>query len=291
MDLENLKTFVTLANLGNFTQTAQQHMIVQSTVSSRIRELEREIGTPLFIRERKNVRLTPAGEYFLTYATQILTLEDYALSGVNMLGVYSDSLRIGSVHTLYDCHLGRCLVPYIKKYPDISVKVLLDHSRNLLNMLYDDIIDLCFTYRRFPHPDYQCLPFQTERILLVTGADNREYQAGVSNEKLRNLPLFYSDFVEATESSWFHQVFPKHSVYPLEIDVGNKLISFLEEGMGFSFLPESAVSEELAEGTLLEIPVPELKVPDLKSYMILKKQTAVKQSVCCWMKDVLSVRE
>ena len=58
MDLENLKTFVTLANLGNFTQTAQQHMIVQSTVSSRIRELEREIGTPLFIRERKNVRLT-----------------------------------------------------------------------------------------------------------------------------------------------------------------------------------------------------------------------------------------
>ncbi len=281
MDLETLKTFITLANLGNFTQTAQQHMVVQSTVSSRIRDLEEEVGTPLFIRERKNLRLTPAGEFFLSYANQIVTLENYALSGINMMGAYSDSLRIGSVHTLYDCHLGKYLTAYLKQYPDYSVKILLDHSRNLLNMLYDNIIDVCFTYRKFLHFNYECIPFRTESILLVTGAGKNHWDNGISVEDLKKLPLFYSYFIEATDSSWFHHMFPRHTIYPLEIDVGSKLIHFLEAGIGYSFLPESAVSDFLKSGRLTSIPVLDLPIPKLQSYIILKKESPSKQSVAC----------
>lgn len=285
MDLETLKTFVTLANLGNFTQTAQQLSVVQSTVSSRIKELENEVGASLFTRERKHLRLTAAGEFFLSYANEMICLENYALSGINTLGTYSDSLKLGSVQTLYGCHLSSALIAYRKQYPDISVKITLDHSRNLLNLIYDDLLDICFTYRKFLHADYVCLPYRSDRILLVTGTKGEAVPNSLSIAELCRLPLFYSNFIDTTESGWFHQLFPKHYTYPLEIDVGNCLIPFLEEGLGYSFLPESAVSEQLKRGTLVSVSVPELAIPPLNSYMIMKKSASSKESIRCWLKE------
>lgn len=284
MDLETLKTFVTLANLGNFTQTAQQHMIVQSTVSTRIKELERELGTPLFIRDRKSLRLTPAGELFLNYANKILMLEEYIFSDIHMLNSYVDSLRIGAVQTLYDCHLSTPLALYLKEHPQFSVKILLDHSKNLLNFLYDNMLDICFTYQAFQHSDYDCFAFKKDKILLVTGKSNTQFEAGISNTDLKNLRLFYSDIISSTENEWFQSVFPKHAVYSLEINVGNKLIHFLKKGLGYCFLPEGAVLDELKQGNLISIPTLDLKIPELKSYIILKKQNKHKKAVSSWIK-------
>ena len=58
MDTENLKTFLVLAELKNFTQTADQCFVAQSTVTNRIMELEKEIGKVLFVRKKRGVELT-----------------------------------------------------------------------------------------------------------------------------------------------------------------------------------------------------------------------------------------
>ncbi len=286
MDLETLKTFITLVNVGNFTQTAQKHHVVQSTISSRIKELENEVGQQLFTRDRKNLRLTPAGEQLFTYATQIITLGEYALAELNMLGIYTDSLRIGSVQTLYDCHISKYLPDYIKQHRDISVKIILDHTKNLLNMLYDNVIDLCFTYRKFYHSSYQNLLFRTDPIILVTGCMNQNYSHGITNEQLRTIPFFYSDFVEVGDSSWFHSIFPKHSVYQLNIDILNKLIPLIKEGLGYSFLPKSAVESDLNDGSLIEIPLLDTSVPPLQSYVVFKNNSIPKKSVSLWLESI-----
>ena len=61
MDTTTLRTFITLAEIKNFTKTAQQLFVAQSTVTNRIRDLETELGVALFIRNHKQVDLTPAG--------------------------------------------------------------------------------------------------------------------------------------------------------------------------------------------------------------------------------------
>ena len=58
MDTQNLRTFLTLANVKNFTQTASLLYVAQSTVTNRIAELEKEGGKQLFIRSKKNISLT-----------------------------------------------------------------------------------------------------------------------------------------------------------------------------------------------------------------------------------------
>ena len=121
MNIENLKTFITLSELKNFTQTADRYFIVQSTVTNRIMELEKELGKKLFIRNRKNVELTEEGQHFLAYAKRIVALEASAIEELSMLHTFSENLRIGTVNTVYDCYLIDPITAFVKNHKDISV--------------------------------------------------------------------------------------------------------------------------------------------------------------------------
>ena len=75
MELRTVNTFLHIAELHSFSRTARQLGYSQSAVSSQIAQLEAELGTPLFDRVGKTVRLTDAGQTFLGYARTLLELE------------------------------------------------------------------------------------------------------------------------------------------------------------------------------------------------------------------------
>ena len=80
MNSDLLRTFVTLAQLGSYTKTAQKMIVVPSTISKQVKQLEEETGRVLVIRDKKTIRLTKAGEIFLEYAHRILDAEDACMS-------------------------------------------------------------------------------------------------------------------------------------------------------------------------------------------------------------------
>lgn len=82
MNIDYLRTFLTLAENGSFSETAKEHIVVQSTVSSRIQELEKELGQSLFIRNYNHAELTLAGQVFLEYAKNIVELENRAIDRI-----------------------------------------------------------------------------------------------------------------------------------------------------------------------------------------------------------------
>ena len=100
MDTQNLKTFLTLAGVKNFTRTAELLYIAQSTVTNRIAELEREVGKPLFIRNKKNISLTREGLIFQDYARRILDLEERSILELNSPAFSRTALRIGTTNTI-----------------------------------------------------------------------------------------------------------------------------------------------------------------------------------------------
>lgn len=97
MDTQNLETFVMLAGVKNFTQTAELLFVAQSTVTNRIAELEREVG-------KRRIMLTAEGEIFLTYAKRILTLEKASLQHLHSRREFDKTLRIGTTNTLYESY-------------------------------------------------------------------------------------------------------------------------------------------------------------------------------------------
>ena len=105
MDIESLKTVITLASTKSFTRTANQMFVAQSTVTNRINELEKELKLKLFNRTNKTVELTPDGERFRLYAEQVLELTQTSLAEIANTRHFENHLRIGSADSIYEGHL------------------------------------------------------------------------------------------------------------------------------------------------------------------------------------------
>ena len=82
IDLESLKIFRTVVDEGGVVRAAKKLNRVQSNVTTRIRQLEEDVGVSLFIREGKRLHLSPAGQVLLDYADRLLALAEEARHAV-----------------------------------------------------------------------------------------------------------------------------------------------------------------------------------------------------------------
>jgi LysR family transcriptional repressor of citA len=288
MDNELLRTFICLAKLRNFTKAAEQLHVVQSTITSRIKHLEHNIGETLFIRTNKNVILTNAGEAFLPYAKQLLSIQESAISRLKTLELFKDTLNIGSVHSIYDNHVQDMLLKYMQQNKSIAIRVTIEHSEELVQLLHENQLDLAFTYLDIKSSQFICEPFYTDKIILVTGLQNSYAANGIIDDELRNLPILSSGILTEAFQEWFYSFFPNNYMYPLDINISSNVIAYLKEGIGFSFMMESAAKRFLEEGSLIEVKLLESNPPRMESYILLNKQRLNSEAVSRWLKEFKS---
>ena len=286
MNIENLKTFITLSELKNFTQTADRYFIVQSTVTNRIMELEKELGKKLFIRNRKNVELTEEGQHFLAYAKRIVALEASAIEELSMLHTFSENLRIGTVNTVYDCYLIDPITAFVKNHKDISVKVIVDHSGPLLRMLQDGTVDVAFSYVPLKKSGFICKPFMSDELLLVTSPVHQEYMDGITQNQLSEIGYLYCDFMVHDNGTFIRDLFPKNFSFSFEIDKLTHLPHYLMEGIGYTFLPRSLVQSYLDNGSLVSIPLKGFEAPEVQSFVIVPENKAEVLSIDRFLHEV-----
>ena len=140
MDIQTLKTFITLAETKSYTKTANQLFVAQSTVTNRINELEKELKLSLFSRTNRSVQLTTDGERFKIYAEKVLDLTENTLAEMSAEHRFANHIRIGSADSIYEGHLAPQIKTYRDKYPENSLKITIGYSNHLLEMLQEDII-------------------------------------------------------------------------------------------------------------------------------------------------------
>ncbi|WP_371414242.1 LysR family transcriptional regulator [Salinivibrio sp. YCSC6] len=102
MDIQLLRTFIEVSKTRHFGHAADNLYLTQSAVSFRIRQLETQLGAPLFIRQRGNVRLTSAGERMLPYAETLLQTWQRAQQDVTLTQAANEQLTIGASPTLWE---------------------------------------------------------------------------------------------------------------------------------------------------------------------------------------------
>lgn len=266
MDSQTLKTFLTLANVKNFTQTARLMYIAQSTVTNRIAELEREVGKPLFIRSKKNISLTREGLIFLDYARRILDLQELSIRELNSPAFSRTPLRIGTTNTIYECYLAPVLLEMLKKDRRYAVNLVISHSVSLLQSLQDGLLDLVFTYERLQKAGYRCHRFRTDKLLLVASPANARLQPAVRKEELPGLNYLFCNFALQEVGQFIRELFPPFYQFPFEIDNSTKLVQYLQEGIGCSFLPEGLVQPYLEDGSLQAIRLIDFEAPRISCY-------------------------
>lgn len=148
MNSQQLEMFISVAKHLNFTKAATEFFTSQPTISRQISLLEEEWDFPLFVRNKKEVRLTPGGSIMLSKAKEILALIDSGIQESKKLeqGI-NGTLRIGCLETM---NLSTFVLPtatyYNRQNPGINVEVERRSFAELRQKLESDMLDIIFTF-------------------------------------------------------------------------------------------------------------------------------------------------
>jgi len=152
LDNEVLRTFVAIAETGNFSTAADVVLRTPSAVSMQIKKLEEQLKTTLFLRDARSVTLTQSGETLLSYARRMLALSNEAVSRFVMPEL-SGVVRLGAPDDISERLLPKILKDFGEHFPGIMVDVTVDQSTLLRKRMEEQRLDLalinCAT-RPFP---------------------------------------------------------------------------------------------------------------------------------------------
>lgn len=145
MELRQLTYFVVVAEELHFTRAAARVHVVQSSLSAAIHSLERELATPLFVRDSRHVRLTPAGAALLPAARRALDAADEALDAVaGVSGVLRGTLHVGAIQTLGVLDLPTLLADFSQAHPQVVIRLSHDGAPALTRAVADAQLDIAF---------------------------------------------------------------------------------------------------------------------------------------------------
>ncbi|MGQ4275232.1 LysR family transcriptional regulator [Terrihabitans sp. B22-R8] len=141
LDVDQLKTFVAIADSGSFTRAADIVFKTQSAVSMQMKRLEERIGKPIFVRDGRQSRLTPEGERLLGYARRIVKLSDETLAAMADAEV-AGHVRLGVPDDYADRYLPEILARFSRSNPRAEVTVICEPSVELLQRIAHGALDL-----------------------------------------------------------------------------------------------------------------------------------------------------
>ncbi|MFE3097780.1 LysR family transcriptional regulator [Streptomyces sp. NPDC059248] len=145
MDLQQMRYVVAVAETRNFTRAAERCSVVQSSLSHRIADLERELGVRLFARSSRRTEPTSAGEAFLVGARECLAAADRAaVDAAAAAGVVRGRLAVGVLVTTAAVDVPELLQRYRARYPDVRVRLRAGGSDELADAVRRGELDIAF---------------------------------------------------------------------------------------------------------------------------------------------------
>lgn len=264
MELRTLKTFVRIAEIRNFSRTAEELGYSQSAVTMQIKQLEQELQTQLFERLGKQVTLTQAGERLLPWAVELLDSAQQALQAVRDDGSITGRLRVGTCESYIISRLPPVIEAFTARCPQVELQLCTASVEDMFQRLRQNDVDLIyFLDRKQYFPDWVKPLERPEHIYFVTSAASplaAEEKTPV--ERLLREPLYLTErgvsYRYAMEQALAEQGFALHPV--LEVGNTDVILRFLRAGRGVSFLPEYVIREDVAQGRLaiLDTQCPEI---------------------------------
>lgn len=271
LNYDYYKTFIALAQTKNFSTTAKKLNISQSTVSNRIKELEKYIGSSLLYRTNKTVGLTIAGEEFLPYCKRMILIEEEGMAVLNNLK-YKDSIKLGSVHSAYDGHIKRTVKDFLKRHDDVSIKILINHSDKLLEFLVDEIIDIAIVSYVPTSNKYTTIHTLCDDIILVA-KNTCDFKDEIYAHELKTMKLIYADWSESFEE-WLRHLTGGQMNYQIYIDQVNEVFDFVHEGFGYAFVLSSMAEKYFKIGSLKKVRINNVAPYFSKNFIVINKYKA-----------------
>ncbi|KAA8755463.1 LysR family transcriptional regulator [Paenibacillus sp. UASWS1643] len=273
MESGDLRIFQCVAQEGNLTKAASKLGYVQSNVTARIRHLEAEVGTTLFIRHNRGMTLSPAGAMLLTYADKIIGLLNDASKALRATSTPSGPLRIGSTQTAAAVRLPELFAKYYQQYPEVSLSLATGNSQMLIDQVIGYELEGAFIGCSCDHPDIESIDLFDEELFVVSSG------VGPEEELTRKPILVYSmgcSYRQILEE-WLLSSGVNRPVI-MEFGTLEAIISGVTSGMGISLLPEIVIRQQIASGNLRKHSLPS-GISRMMTHFITRKDAFVSSAL------------
>ena len=258
MHIETLKVFCDLADSRSFSKTAERHLLSQSAVSQQLAQLELAYKCQLITRKKRPIELTTAGQAFYKAAKDMLERYELLKEELNALKSTATSrINVGAIfsigmHTLPD---------YVKKfmvtYPAVNVHIEYFAADKIYDSVLSGEIDIGLV--AVPRRDRRLEVYEFEEEPLVLACSPKHPLAKEPEIDVHRLQFerFIAFEKEVPTRVWIDSILSRYStvVRPvMEFDNIETVKRAVEIGAGVSILPETALVQEVAAGTIKAVP-------------------------------------
>src|ERR671910_1906583 len=247
MRLEQLQAFIEVAQRRSVSRAAEALFVTQPTLTARLKGLEQELGSRLFIRSGRGMRLSDAGRAFLPYAERSLGA---AAAGRRLLSELargeSGQLALGAAPAVSTYVLPRILTRFRRTHPKVQLAVRTGHSEEILELVLREQVQIGLG-RALRHPQLEAIPLYDDELVLVVDPDHPFAGEAIGTERMSDVQLILFD-----RTSSYHRLtnefFRGAGAVPrgvMELDNIDAATKMVEQGLGVALLPHTAVAGEL----------------------------------------------
>ncbi|MBI5564099.1 MAG: LysR family transcriptional regulator [Chloroflexi bacterium] len=275
MTEDQLLAFLSVARYRSLSRAASELDLGQPTISDRLRSLERELGATLVRRQGRGVALTPEGEAFLSYAQRALEVLKQGKDMVRAAHTGSGGRVSIAVTVTTGAYLfAPALVAFQKEHPDIEVQVRSAHSWESPGLLLDDVVQLALISGPIVQPQIETVMVFRSKLICVAGSTHRARALSRSVLAADRLLVSYwgpayQSFLEEVKTSA-----PDGGRNWLELSPVELVKGLLIAGVGVSIIPAISARLEIEAGTLIELPLADVTLPDWQIALVRRNNRA-----------------
>ncbi|MBR3949224.1 MAG: LysR family transcriptional regulator [Oscillospiraceae bacterium] len=264
MDLRSLNIFIEVAELGSFTKAGEKLGYSQPTISFQIKQLEKEMGVPLFDRIGHTVSLTDSGRDALGYAQEICRMSQEMLLGTDGRREASGVLRLGMADSLCAPLIAGQFRKFREEYPKVSLEISTGDTGMLLEYLDHNEVDMICTMDDHVYdPNYVIANEEEMPAHFVVSVNN-----ALAKQKIRSVDeLLNQPFLLTEKGMSYRRLMDEklarnsREIRPvLETGRADLICALAEENAGVAFLPDYVTEDGVRKGTLKRLDVPDFKV-------------------------------
>lgn len=239
MELSDLNVFRTVVAAGGITRAAEQLHRVQSNVTTRVRQLEEDLGVELFIRQGKKLSLSPAGRILLDYADRLLALAAEARDALQDSSPRG-SFRLGSMESTASVRLPGVLSKYHCKYSSVSLELRTGSTRDLATGVLLGELDAALVAEPVPDGPFDKQPIYKEELVIIAAANHPPIRSAGDIRTKAILAFEPGCAYRRRMEDWFedHEALPERLI---ELGSYHAMMGCAAAGMGVAMVPASVV--------------------------------------------------
>jgi DNA-binding transcriptional LysR family regulator len=259
-DLRHLQSFCRVADLRNFSKAAEDLFLTQPTVSGHILALEKSLGVRLFDRTGREARLTKAGQILYPFASKVFGLRRDAL---NALSEFSQGIRgelcLGASTIPGEYILPKLLGEFKREHPHFVIGLKIADTQQIVQEVLKGDVEFGLIGAKIKHASLQYELFAKDKIVFVGASGlSRATRPKIPLNELFQMPFILREKGSGTRMAvekMLKKIGKNIGQFREIVEMGStaSVKAAVRAGLGFTFISQTAVEEELTQGLVSEI--------------------------------------